>query len=382
MLANFGYFLSLGIMNPVLGPFIRGPLNASDIGVGIGIGSFTVSALLLRAYSGGFGDRRGRQLGIMLGLAIHVGSVLGFLFASSLFHVIALRMLTGVGEAFFFVGAASAAQDLAPDDRRGEAASLFSLSLFAGLAVGPLIGQWFLRTSGFDAVWAVAAAAAGVGFLCSLTIPDTRPEGDDAPGPRRWIHKAALRPGAILACAIWGLAAFNSFVSLYAPKIGVERWSRVFLVNSVTIFLLRSFGRRLPDRLGPLLAGRISLAFTPAGLAVMGLWREPAGLYVGAILMAVGQSMAFPALMTIAINSAPASERGSVMGTFTSFFDLSFGLGAATLGTVAHAVGYNGAFLTAAAIASVGFAQMLFLPPKVPEAKGPTHVMAIEPPGE
>ena len=58
------------------------------------------------------------------------------------------------------------------------------------------------------------------------------------------------------------------------------------------------------------------------------------GLFVGAIILGIGQAFAFPALMTIAVNSAPASERGSVMGTFTAFFDLSFGGGAIALGAL------------------------------------------------
>ena len=53
-----------------------------------------------------------------------------------------------------------------------------------------------------------------------------------------------------------------------------------------------------------------------------------------------GVAMAFPALMTIAVRSAPASERGAVIGTFTSFFDAGFGVGAVTLGVVSDGFGF------------------------------------------
>jgi MFS family permease len=287
------------------------------------------------------------------------------LLATSLVHDVELRLVTGVAEALFFVGASTAAQDLAPDHRRGEAASYFSLSLFAGLGIGPWLGEWLLDLSGYRAVFGAAAGAAAFGALAALTVRDTRPVGEAPPGPVRLIHPAALRPGAILGCGIWGLAAFQPFVPLYALSIGMSGSRTVFLANTLTIFLFRSLGARLPDRLGPKLAARLSLACTPAGLAIMGLWAEPTGLYVGAVLLGVGQSMAFPALLTIAVNSAPASERGAVMGTFTAFFDLSFGLGNLALGEVAHAAGYNAVFLVAMGVASIGFAQMLFVPPRV-----------------
>ena len=87
--------------------------------------------------------------------------------ADTLPLVIAFRMLTGIAEAFLFVGASTAAQDLAPDDRRAEAASLFSVSLFSALAIGPTIGETLLDSVGFDAVWLTAAAVVGVGARSS-----------------------------------------------------------------------------------------------------------------------------------------------------------------------------------------------------------------------
>jgi predicted MFS family arabinose efflux permease len=149
------------------------------------------------------------------------------------------------------------------------------------------------------------------------------------------------------------------------------------------ILLLRSFGARIPDRMGALRTARVALAFTPLGLLVMGAWRSIPGLFIGAIVMAVGQALAFPALMSVAVNNAPGSERGAVMGTFTSFFDISFGGGAFALGFVANAVGYNGAFLVATGVAAVGLATLLIAPPRVaPRHISSRPVIEIQPPGE
>jgi MFS family permease len=350
--------------------------------VGVGVGAFTVTALLLRPFSGRLGDRRGRQVGIALGAITHTFAVAGLIAATSLVHVVALRLATGIAEAFFFVGVATAVQDMAPDDRRGEAANLFSLSLFVGLAVGPLIGEPLLDRFGFDGAFAFAACAAGFGALVAITIPDTRVSTDGTFVPGRLVHRAALRPGLILGCAIWGLASFNTFVPLYALQLGLGGSRMVFLVNSSTIMLLRSVGARLPDQLGPLRTARAAMFCTPTGLAVMGLWHAVPGLFVGAVLLAVGQALAFPGLMTIAVNNAPATERGAVMGTFTAFFDLSFGAGALVLGTVAHAVGFNGAFLVASGVASLGLLQMLLVPPRAHAVPAERPFIAITPPGE
>jgi hypothetical protein len=52
--------------------------------------------------------------------------------------------------------------------------------------------------------------------------------------------------------------------------------------------------------------------------------------------------------MTLAVNAGPASERSSVVGTFSAFTELGFLAGALSLGAVASAVGYDGVFVVCA----------------------------------
>lgn len=382
MLVNFGYFLSFGVLNPVLPRFIVGPLHSTDVGVGVALAAFTVTALLLRQFSGRFGDRHGRHIGIRIGCVANTFAIAGLLLAHTLAHVVLLRLLLGVAEAFIFVGVATAVQDISPDDRRGEAASLFSLSLFTALAIGPVIGEAILDHAGYKGVFLFGTAAAVGGLLCALTLRDTRTPTDGVAQRPPLVHRAAVRPGSILGCAIWGLAAFNGYMPLYALKIGMKGASPVFLVNAVVIMLFRSAGARIPDTFGPLRTARLAMVFAPAGLLVMGLWRSVPGLFVGAVVLACGQALAFPALMTVAVNNASASERGAVMGTFTAFFDLSFGGGVLMLGIVSDAVGYNGAFLVAAAVGLIGLTAIVLAPPPVRRPVQPTAVFEIEPPGE
>jgi predicted MFS family arabinose efflux permease len=134
----------------------------------------------------------------------------------------------------------------------------------------------------------------------------------------------------------------------------------VFLMYSAIVIAIRSFGARIPDVLGPERCSRISLLFSAAGLAISGSWRSPVGLVVGTAVFAVGSSLAFPALMVLALRGTSARERGAVLGTFTAFVDIAFGLGPASLGFVATAGGYGGVFLAASGIAVVGFT-LLFL---------------------
>ena len=357
--ATFAYFVSVGALIPTLPLYVEGPLGGGDVAVGIGIGAFSLSAVLLRPLSGRLSDVRGRRLLLVAGAGLVTLSVAGYVFASSFALLVFLRLVTGAGEAFFYVGAASAINDIAPDERRGEALSFFSLALYAGLAIGPVLGEAVLGVDSFDAAWLLSAGAAAVALLLGWKVPDTRPSREAGVSPPL-VHRAALVPGTVLAASVWGLAGFSTFVPLYARELGLEGASLVFVTYSSLVLALRLFGARIPDRLGTRLTARLALTASALGMAILGFWSASAGLFVGGAVFGIGQALAFPALMSIAVRGAPASERGAVVGTFTAFFDLAFGLGAVTLGAVASSFGYPGAFQVAGVVALGGLG-LLFL---------------------
>ena len=117
---------------------------------------------------------------------------------------------------------------------------------------------------------------------------------------------------------------------------------------------VRTVGRHIPDRLGSKRASGSALALLALGLATIGIWNAPVGLYAGTVVFAAGQALAFPALMTLAVSGTPAAERSSVVGTFTACADIGFALGALTLGGIASVAGYDGVFLVCSLSSVVG----------------------------
>jgi predicted MFS family arabinose efflux permease len=361
--ATLAYFTADGVLLPTVPLLVEGPLGGSPVAVGITVGAFSVTALFLRPWAGRLADRRGRRLLMVVGAGVFAVSVVGYLAASSVAVLVLMRLLTGSGEAFFFVGAASAINDLAPEERRGEAVSFFSLALYFGIGIGPVLGEVISSGGAFDRAWLLSAAFGAVAVLLALRIPETRPESDEAAPNPPLVHRAALMPGTILLLGLLGMSAFFTFGALYSRRVGLadSRW--VFVMFSGIVILIRSFGARIPDVLGPVTSSRLALATSAAGLAVMGVWRTAPGLFAGTAVLAVGVALTFPALMMLAVRAAPATERGAVIGTFTAFVDLVFGFGPAMLGFVASATGFAGTFLVAAVLSTVGLA-MLLRPPR------------------
>jgi MFS family permease len=276
-----------------------------------------------------------------------------------------MRLLSGIGEAAVFVGAATAAQDLAPPDRRGEAASYFSIAIYGGLAIGPVLGETVRHATGPDVVWLMSAGWCVVAALLALGVPadlgraTATTRGDEEARPagswlRRYLHPAALGPGVVLAMATTGFAAFAAFVPLYVDEIGLSTSGTVFALYSGLVLAVRIFGAQLPDRLGPIRASSIALTLQAAGFSVLTVWASVAGLYVGAVIYALGVALHFPALMRLVVDAAPATERSHAVATFSLFFDVSQGLGAAVLGGLVALGGERAAFAASAVLAALG----------------------------
>jgi MFS family permease len=355
VLAGLSYFTALGMLLPVVPLYVRRELGSGDAGVGVAVGALFVGAVLLRPYAGRLGDRMGRRLLIIGGALVVAASVAATGVVASLPYLVVVRLLGGLGEAAFFVGAATMITDLAPESRRGEAISYWSVAIYGGLAFGPALGEAVLGDDRFLMTWLVAAALLTTAAALGLgTVEVSRPEGPVAPGPL-W-NRAALPPGLVLFLGLLSLAAFSTLVRLYAGELGMSGAEPIFLLYGGLVLCVRIIGARLPDMLGARRAGTAALSAAAAGMLLTAAWARPTGLFVGTALFAAGMSLLYPALLLLALSRAPDNERGSVVGTFSSFFDLSQGIGALVLGGVADLAGYRGAFATAGAAALVGIA--------------------------
>lgn len=361
--STLGIFLTIGMLLPVLPVYAKGPLDAGSIGIGVAVAAASPTALLFQPLAGRLGDRRGRRLLVVAGALIMAATIAGYTWVDSLWALSALRLATGVGEALAFVGVATVVNDLAPPERRGETISLYSLGVWGGLAVGPLLGETVLGSEHrYDAVWLVAAAfslaSAGIGLL----LPETRPAAAGEPRRARLVHPAAVAPGVVLIASAFGFAGFNAFIAVYARELGLDGAGRAFLLYAGVVVTIRILGREIPDRLGARKASGLALVLLATGLLTIGVWRAPEGLYVGTAIFAAGTALAFPSLMTLAVAGAPETERGSVIGTFGAFADVGFALGAVSLGAVATVAGYEGVFVAASAASLAGVLLLARLP--------------------
>lgn len=349
------YFMSLGMQLPTVPKFIKGELGGSELAVGVIVGSFSIGAVTIRPIAGRLGDSGGRRPLVIVGALLVSASVLLYSLIDSGAMLFAARLFGGVGEAGFFVGAGTMVTDLAPADRRGEAISYWSVAVYGGLAMGPTLGEFVLAGDHYGRVWVVAAVLSLMAALVGLVTNETADlETKHEPAPL--INRNAIGPGTVLFLGMISMSGFAAFIPLYVSDIGMKDSAMIFLLYGSTVLLVRVLGAKIPDRLGTLLTGTIAMVLSATGLIVVAATGNPAGLYIGTFVFSIGMSLLYPAMLTMALIGVPDSERGSAVGTISSFFDLAQGIGAAVLGLSVAVAGFQVAFITAAVFMLIGLA--------------------------
>lgn len=352
--AAFAYFLVVGMLIPALPRYVEDELGGSSVAVGVAVGAYGLTAALVRPFVGLAGDRWGRRVLVIGGSLIAAVSLLGYAAADSLGLLVAARLVTGIGAAAAFVGAATAAQDMAPPDRQAAAASYFSVAIYGGQGLGPVLSEVLRTGPGFGAIWGVGIALAVGAAVLGWWVPDGRVPGA-APPKLTLYHRAALVPGSVLMLSVVGIAGFTSFVALHLEDLGTGNAGPLFLLYSAIVLTVRLVAPGLADRRGRKAVGMLGIVLIAAGLALVAAVPATGVVYAGTVVLALGASLQYPALMSLCMEAAPAAERSRAMSSMSLSFDMGFTFGVPLLGVVAELSGYRGAFLAGAVSAAVAW---------------------------
>ncbi len=355
---TFCGLVGVGSVLPVLPRYIHGPLDSGDLAVGVVIGAYAVTGLLLRPVAGRIADTRGRKRTVLVGAALVALSGLLYLPSLGLAGLIVARLLLGAGEGAVYTAGSAWIVDLAPEQRRGRVLGLYGLAVWGGLGIGPLFGELLLDAGGYTAVWIFAAVMPVLGALLALFARDSFVPREHAE-PHPLIAPEAVGPGLAIALASMGYAAIATFIVLHLEARGIGHGATVFAAFAAMLVLTRLVLGHLPDRVGAAPVAIVATLGEAVGLVLIAVAQTLPVALLGGLAMGAGFSLLNPALMLIALGRVSQQARGAAMGTYTAFFDAGVGFGAPLAGLVAALAGYEAAFLFAAAVC-VGSALLVF----------------------
>ncbi|MGJ7920056.1 MFS transporter [Neobacillus sp. LXY-4] len=352
-LANFFIFLGFQMTLPTIPLFVE-ELGGNDQMIGIVVGIFTFSALILRPYAGHALETKGRGFVYLIGLVIFVVSVGLYGYATGIMFLLLLRIIQGVGWGFSTTASGTIATDLIPPRRRGEGMGYYGLSGNIAMAIGPSLGLALVGVLNFKQLFFICA---GLGLAAYLLASRIKFKKVDRPSieahtsnRKKWdlFEKSALPPSILLFFITVTFGGIATFLPLYTVQKDIPGIQWYFLLYAIALMVSRTFAGQLYDRKGH---GAVFVPGTVLIIIAMLLlaWLPNSFiLYCAAVLYGLGFGTIQPALQAWSVDKAPIHRKGMANATFFSFFDLGIGCGAILFGQIGQMFGYDSIYLTAA----------------------------------
>ncbi|MCJ8008322.1 MFS transporter [Lederbergia wuyishanensis] len=348
-LSNFCVFLGFQMTLPTLPLFVE-QLGGNDQLIGIVVGIFTFSALLIRPNAGHSLETKGRRFVYLTGLGIFVFSVGTFGFVKSLLFLFIMRIIQGLGWGFSTTASGTIATDLIPANKRGEGMGYYGLSGNIALAFGPSLGLALVGVISFTQLFLICAILGLLALLLSSTIRFKKVEAKATPPVKKWdfYEKSALPPSLLLFFITVTFGGIASFLPLYSAQKGIEGIQWYFLLYAVALMVTRTFAGKLYDSRGHKAVFLPGTLLILVSMLLLSWLPNSTILFTAAVLYGLGFGTVQPALQAWSVKESSANRRGMANATFFSFFDLGVGIGAIAFGQIGHWLGYSSIYMVAA----------------------------------
>jgi predicted MFS family arabinose efflux permease len=351
---SFTVFLSAFQLLPVA-PYRILALGGSAAAAGLFLGFLTYSSAGTAPLTGALVDRLGpRRILIIASLAI-TGFSLVYAMLPSYPLMLLLVVVHGAFWSGLLSGSATYVTSLVPPGRRAEGIGYWGLSTVLAVSVAPTIGLWVYTHGGWTAMCLEAAALnllmAGIAWALPAELAR---EGPPQPFEmRRLIEWRVLMLSGTLFLYAFGYGGLTSFVALYTDHNDVTPRALYFTVFSLTIVFTRPFIGRLADRVGYRRVFLPCVALIVAGFALLAFGGSRPFLIVSALIFGVGFGSAYPSFLAHVLRFVDQSRRGAAFGSIIGMFDTGIGTGSIAMGWIIERFGFEPAWATAAALASL-----------------------------
>ena len=351
---TFVCYLSIGLPLAVLPPFVHFRMGVSAALAGLVISIQYIATLMSRPWAGRISDRVGAKVSVLWGMAacsasgalVVAAAAMHRTPVASLCILILSRLVLGVGESLGSTGSTLWAITSAGSEHTAKVISYNGIATYGAMALGAPLGvvmdqQWGLSSIGLLTIL-VGAFSLAFAFRKSPVpvapgehLPFAHVLGRVAP------HGMALAAGGV------GYSVLATFVTLFYVSRHWDGAALCLTAFGLAFILARLLFIRTIDWFGGFPVAMICLAVESVGEIL--LWRAPSPwiALAGAALAGFGFSLVFPALGVEAVKRVTANNRGTALGVYTAFADVSFFLTGPLAGAVIGVYGYSSVFLFA-----------------------------------
>ncbi|MFA5947900.1 MAG: MFS transporter [Candidatus Gracilibacteria bacterium] len=356
--ACFLGFGAIGMTLQVMPAYAHERLGADAITAGTAVTIGSLATMFSRPVSGRFADQSGGRRVAMVGAILGLIGGIGHVLATNLPVLVLARLFLGAGEGALFTGSIGWILAHTGQSQRGKIAGHFGLSMWMGLASGPMLGTAILSISSYRGVW---IATSVIPMLSWGLVASTRPEGrvpsDGTNIPRALFPRAAWTPGVSGAFASIGYGVIAAFLVPRFAALDFAGQNFALTVFGIAFMITRFLGSGYADRFG---AKRVLLAaflIESVGLAGLFLTHVEWVAFASTALTGAGLSLLMPSVTSLVTEAADPRERTAALGAVTSAWDLGVAI-AGPLGGFVAGASYAGPFALGAVAALIAIAPL------------------------
>ena len=367
-LATFTGMLGMTIIIPLI-PLYMERLTLTPIWVGIIFAVFSGTRMLLAPIIGRLSDRWGRKYFLAIGLLLSVIASLGYIWASTDWQLVLVRIFHGAASGMVYPIAMSYLGDIIPKGSEGKWMGYFNAVVFTSFGLGPLFGGLLAERFG---ILITFSAVSGLCLVSLVLVLAALPESlsRQAAARKEASFKGLPTSGVVLGLFSYRLALemawgiWVSFIAVLASRLfglGPSLIGILLTANvTVSALLMVPFGRvadRTNKRLIIVIGGlgaAVSIAVTPLATGF--------GFLLALIIVAGAVTAAeFPASSAMAVEEGRRYGMGSTMALMNMATSAGMVLGPLLGGGVMEATGVDTTYYVAGGVLVSGVIAFVLL---------------------
>lgn len=348
------------VLIPTL-PIYLSKSGSNEVEIGVLIGIFAVSSLILRPFVGRALLRIPEKNFLMAGTLLHAFTSAAYIFTPPFWPFFIVRVFQGIGYAFSSTAILTFIANVSPQAHRGQSLGYFLLTTNIASALAPTLGMFLINNFSFTVLFLICSGLS-VGALVianQLGRREITPAEDSSAEDGFYISRKALSPSILGFFFFFVLGALHAFFPLYAISHGVANPGLFFSTIAVMLILGRLLGGRVLDLYHREKIILPCLVTYIISMVILAFSKTLPMFILAAAIWGAGHAFLFPSLVAYVLDCVGSSP-GPAMGTFTAISDLGMCLGPILMGILLQATSYPIMFLCLALIAFINLIYFYF----------------------
>lgn len=338
MATNFFQSMAAFMTNTTL-PLYLDALGAATSMVGIVVGAFAITALLVRPFAGPAFDSFSRKRLLLASQTVIAASLVGYGVVSSIPGLFCVRLLHGIGIGCSGPLAMSLVSEFLPVSRLASGISIYALAQSFAQVIGPAVGLWLAEAIGFSNAYFISALSVLVAMVGVFFVKE--PPRERLPyrfSLNRMFAREAVPKAAVLCLLCIAFAGTTSYLVLYGNLLGIGAMGTYFVVYALCLVGTRPLFGKMADRFGAPRVLLVGVLFFAASYVMLWQVRDFAGIIAVAVVASAGFGACAPLIQSMALGSVPVERRGAAANTSFTGMDVGMLIGPATAGFVIEAL--------------------------------------------